>query len=153
MFLFLRLVHVKSRIYLVSNKSSNSRWSWVLWSFDLTLTGADSTATVDFVHCSQSADRESKHRNCMWWLVNDHKCSTLSLTNHILCRFHSIFPGLLLSDSQQPIFSGLLGCLLDWSWWRVPFQRIQGLLWHGDWWRRLDSSLELYLQKLWSFYR
>ena len=66
-------------------------------------------------------------------------------------RYNSIFSSPLVQNPPTPISFFSLGSLLDWSRRWVPGKRVQGLLWHGNWWRRLDASLELYICRLQQF--
>ena len=74
-----------------------------------------------------------------------------SLTEYTLLRYNSIFSSPLVQNPPTPISFFSLGSLLDWSRRRVPGKRVQGLLWHGNWGRRMDASLELYICRLQQF--
>ena len=80
----------------------------------------------------------------------------IKLTLEIICasRYYSIVSGSLVpAPHQSNSSSPSLGCLLDWSCWWAPSQRFQSLLWHGNWWRRLDASVELFFHQLQLFHR
>ena len=70
-----------------------------------------------------------------------------------LCRCLPVVSSSFVPSPPQPITSYSFWCLLDWPRWWIPDQRVQGLLWHGHWWRRLDSGVELYFHKLRYLYR
>ena len=80
----------------------------------------------------------------------------IKLTLEIICasRHYSIVSGSLVPFPHQSNSSSpSLGCLLDWSCWWAASQRFQSLLWHGNWWRRLDASVELFFHQLQLFQR
>ena len=66
-------------------------------------------------------------------------------------RNHPIVGSFLVPGPTISTHIVAIWCLLDWSWRWFPGKRVQGLLWHGNWWRRLDPGVELHIYQLLKF--